>query len=362
MELTIALVTMLVIGCTPTPGKPDVQLPPVQSNDYQAQSVLTFFAGRNVRELEVVGTTLYVGHDLGLALFDIASPANPLLLSELSLHRADSIATDGQTLYAIDISGTNALSTIDVSAPTTPELIASDDATTLTFGGLALNDDLLWRAVGSNPPSQVYQRQAPLTSCNAPDKERGVMDVWLTPHWGFASVHFDDYAGDGLDGNGSYGMVAYRLTTTNDCPTLESTDIFFFDTHAKNRSTYERSSNSDLQFASLANLDRIYLSGEQTLRSLSFDQDSGTFGLLAELPIPELLDVDVAVTSEGDELLGLANGNFQLVDAANHASLLYVQEVSTSDVSRLVRDARDGRHFYIAGDDGITIIEYEKSQ
>ena len=358
MRIIATGVAAVLAGCPSVEPKPDVSYPLIESGLGGVE--VARIAGPeigDVRDLAVDGATLYVAHDGGLVLYDVTDPASPVVVSTLAMGRVDAIAVNEGRVYAIDIGGTHTLSVIDVSDPGSAAIIDSTRAVSLTFGGIAAGPGLLWHAVGSNPPSQLYYDLDELSACDAPDRERGAMAAWLEGDRAFATTHFDDFSGDGFDGNGAFGLSIFEIDQRDgECPGVELTDIVFFDTHAKNRSEHERSSNSDLQAAYDAPSQLLYLTGEQRLRVLDID-GAGHARELDALDMPEVIDVAIAPMFGGGAIVGLANGDFQIVDARAPAVLRYAGGVATPGTARVVAASVDGTHFFVGDSDaGVAII------
>lgn len=354
------LVTLLA-GCVVEP-RPVVPLP-TPDGSLRAEIVARLGAEtglRDVRNLMVSGETLLVADAGGLFVFGLTDPGAPVLLSKVAPGPVDKVAARDGRAYTIDVAGSDRLRAFDISAPTAPVETASLPAITRTFGGLAARPGLLWHAVGSSPPSRIYfgdpiDRSA---SCAAPDRERGAMDVWLAGDRAFQSVHFDDYAGDGFDGNGGFGLAILDIDSDGGtCPRVSVADVVLAPTHSLNRSRHERPSNSDLQVDYDADRSVLYMTGEQRLRLLAIDA-GGHAAEMARLDLPEVLDV--AIRPEGGgAVAGLANGDFLLVDARlpDHPSLSAV--VATSGIARSVAASGTSPHFYVGDSEGgVLVVRY----
>lgn len=353
--LTVAVVVALG-GCPGVEPKPDVSLPPVDSTLGGVEVARIDDVG-DVRGLAVDGAFLYVAHDGGLSIYDVQDPASPVAVTTVDTGRVDAVAIADGRAYTIDIGASHTLSVVDVSTPASAEVVDSAHAISLTFGGIAAQPGLLWHAVGSNPPSQLYYDLDELSACDAPDRERGAMDAHLAGDRAFATTHFDDYAGDGFDGNGAFGLSVFAVEARDGaCPGVELTDIVFFDTHAKNRSEYERSSNSDLQVDYDVDAQLLYVTGEQRLRVLDVDAQ----GLATELDtidIPEVLDVSISPTGGGAAIAGLANGDFQIIDARTPAVLRYAGAVETPGIARVVAAVAGTGYFFVGDSDaGVAVV------
>jgi hypothetical protein len=354
----IAIVA-LAAGCPP--GKPDVALPPASGAlELEVLASLGPAEGlADVRALALAGPLLLVGDQEGLFLFDVADPEAPVALGSLTDRPVDDVVVSGQLAFTIDISGSHRLRALDLVDPRAPSVRAETESVTLTFGGLAVGDGLLWHAVGSNPPSRLYRDPAGLgASCTGPDRERGAMDVWLHGDLAFESIHFDDFAGDDLDGNGAYGIAVWRVARGSGCPSIELADVLFADTHARNRSAFERSSASDLQVWFDASARRLYATGEQRVRSLEVAPD-GRLTELDALDLPEALSVAGDPTGPSGTALAVTNGDLLLVDAARPDRLELAAVLETPGVTRAVIAAGDGAHFF-AGDSerGVLVVRY----
>lgn len=354
-----ALVLALVSGCPP--AKPEVALPPA-SGALELEVVAELGAAEglaDVRALALAGTILLVGDAEGLFLFEVGDPAAPQPLGSLRDRPVDDVVASGTLAFTIDINGSHILRALDLSDPREPRTAAETEAVSLIFGGLAIDDGLLWHAVGSNPPSRLYRDPASLSStCTGPDRERGAMDVWLHGDLAFESVHFDDFAGDELDGNGAFGIVVWRVERVTDCPDIELADILYADTHAQNRSAFERSSASDLQVWFDASRSGLYATGEQRLRSLEVASD-GQLSELDALELPEALGVSGDPNGPAGTVVAVTNGDLLLVDARQPAALELAAVLETPGIARAALAAGDGAHFFLGdSDSGVLVVRY----
>ncbi len=354
----VAMVPALA-GCPPT--KPVVELPPVTGA--LTTTVVGALAGaggpRDPRALVVAAGTLYVGDVDGLFIYDLGDPAAPTLRARILDRRVDDVAVLGDRAYTIDVDGSHLLAELDVADPGAPRVIGERESQTLIFGGLAARPGLLWHAVGSNPPSRLYLDGD--RTCRAPDRERGAMDIWLDERWAYETVHFDDFAGDGLDGNGAFGLVTFAIDPSpSGCPRITPADILYFDDHDQNRSALERRGASDLQVGIEPGSDRIFVTGEQRLRSVAVGAD-GRMTELGALPLPDALAVAVDGTVPGQPVAAVSNGDVLLVDARSPTALALGSVVETLGDSRALAFAGDGRHLYAASEDaGVIIIRYQR--
>jgi hypothetical protein len=350
----MAAATLALAGCPP--AKPEVALPP--ASGAIAAEVLGTVAARDPRELLVDGDRLYVGDGDGLAVFDVGDPAAPALLGRALARPVDALAVAGARAYTIDIGGSGLLAELDVGGGA-PMLLREVASPTFTFGGLAARPGLVWHAVGSSPPSRLY-RDVGGAPCDAPDRERGAMDVWLTARWAFETVHFDDLAGDGLDGNGAYGLVSFAVDDAGaGCPRARAADTFFFATHARNRSRFERGSASDLQVAAIDDGATLYVTGEQQVRRLAVAAD-GALREEAALDLPEALSVAADVDDRARPVIAVGTGALQLVDDEG-GRLELAATVAPPGVIRAVAFAGDGGHLYAASDEaGVVIVRYRR--
>lgn len=355
------LVVGAVLACAGCPP-PNVETElPALSGALTAEIVSTLGGPggpRDPRALVVVGTVLYVADVDGLFVYDVAVPAAPTLLATVA-GRVDDIAVDGNRAYTIQISGTHRLTEIDVSTPAAPQVLREVASRTLVFGGIAARSGLIWHAVGANPPSRVF-RDLGSEHCDAPDRERGAMDIWLGDGLAFETIHFDDFAGDGLDGNGAYGLASFVIENSpGRCPSVTLGAVLFFETHAKNRSQFERGSQSDLQAALHPGGGLIYVTGEQRLRSVAVDAE-GRMTELDALPIPDVLAVAVDASRANREVIAVGNGDLVLVDARDPAALEAAVIVPSSGITRAVAFATDGRHVVATnGAEGLVIVRYD---
>jgi hypothetical protein len=351
----------LCAGCPP--DKPTVELPPI-SGALTAELVGTLGGPdgpRDPRALVVVGTTLYVADVDGLHLFDLADPAAPVRLGRALDRNLHDVAVTGDRAYVLDINGTHRVTELDVGDPRAPSVTREVTSKTLVFGGLAARPGLLWHAVGSNPPSQLFHDLGE-PPCDAPDRERGAMDIWLGDGVAYETIHFDDFAGDGLDGNGGYGLVSFVVEPrTGACPRVTPADILFFDTHARNRSRHERRWASDLQVAIARGGDLLFVTGEQRLRSVTVGAGA-SLSELGALPLPEALAVAVDEVDAAFPVVAVTNGDLLLIDARDPAALELAAVVETGGVTRAVVMAGDGRHLYASIEDaGIAIVRFEEA-
>ena len=186
------------------------------------------------------------------------------------------------------------------------------------------------------------------------------MEVSIVGDLAFVSVHFDDFAGDSLDGNGAFGIAIFEIEEqTSGCPIITPAEIILSPTHFRNRSEFERSSSSDLQVAYDPDRRALFMTGEQRVRRFKLNED-----LQAEeqthLELPEVLDVAVDTSGSDGPVLGLANGDFLLVDAREDGALHFAGLVETPGVARVVAAAGDGAHFFVGDSEGgIAVIRYE---
>jgi hypothetical protein len=59
-------------------------------------------------------------------------------------------------------------------------------------------------------------------------------------------------------------------------------------------------------------------------------------------------------------VLGLANGNFLLVDARSESEMHFAGEVETPGIARMVVPAGDGAHFFVGDSEhGFVVVRYE---
>lgn len=350
----MAVALLACAGCPP--DKPAVELPAPSGAVRAVLLPLELVPGpRDVRTLRVESERLYVGDADGLWIYGITDPASPVLLGRVAGPPVDDLAVVGSRVILLEIAASAPLRAVDLADPGSPQLTAEVPATTLTFGGIAARSDVVWHAVGSNPPSTLFTGPDLATGCDGPDAERGAVGVWLDDRFAYETVHFDDYAGDGLDGNGAYGLVSYRLGRDGACPEATPADIFFFDTHSRNRSQFERSSAGDLQLAFLD--DTVFATGEQQVRRLDVDA-SGRFSERGAVPIPDALQVTVDAAGPCGPVLGVANGDVVLVCAAGELEVAAL--VVTPGITREVAAAGDGRHLFAADEiTGLAVIRYE---
>jgi hypothetical protein len=136
-------------GCPP--GKPTVDLP-TPTGALRASLAPVLDGPEDIRVLEVAGDRLYAGDVRGLVIYSIADPARPVELGRIS-GTVDDIAIVDRVAILLAVDGNARLRSFDVTDATAPLLIADSPGTTLTFGGVAARVDLVWHAVGSNPPS-----------------------------------------------------------------------------------------------------------------------------------------------------------------------------------------------------------------
>lgn len=359
----------LLVGCLVTltgcsEAKPAVELPTIEPG-YRVEPVGSLADSLiDVGYLATSGELLLVADESGLHIYDITDPGRPSFvaaLTDVPVHRVRPV---GDVAYIIDVDGDNRLRTVDLSDPRAPAVIAEVYSPTARFGGLDAQPGLIWHAVGQIPPSRLYYGDSVDDGrvCHAPDRERGTMDAWLFDDLAVVSIHFDDFAGDSLDGGGAFGFALYRLGgPASDCPELTLGDIVFISGHDKNRSAFEQPQNSDLQAAFDAAERTLYITGEQTLASFAVDT-SARVDALGTLAIPELIDVELDTScAECGPLALVTNGDFGLVDASSPDALRLVGYVETAGISRSAAPAGDGRHVYIAdGERGVAIVRYEK--
>jgi hypothetical protein len=361
MQKLCVILIGLGLGCS-APPKPEVFLPSVDS-DLQAELVAQISAEDgmgDVRFLTVDGTLLYVAASGGLFIYDVQDPEAPTLLGQDPYGHADRVAVVGDRAYTIDVSGSDLLRVFDVRDPTAPTLVHEQEAISRIFSGLAGAPGMLWHAVGSNPPSQIYRTDDLSLSCSAPDQERGAMDISLVGDLAFVSVHFDDFAGDKLDGNGAFGIALFEVEQkASGCPKISPLEIIIAPTHFNNRSEFERGSSSDLQVAYDPESRALFMTGEQRVRRFVLDEDFQAEEV-AYLDLPEVLDVAIDTSSSDGPVLGLANGDFLLVDAREDEALHFAGQIETPGIARGVAAAGDGAHFFVADSEGgIAVIRYE---
>ena len=359
--LRAAMVAVLVPAAGCPPAKPDVALPPLSGSlELEVVAALGPAEGlSDVRALALTGTVLLVGDAEGLFLFDVADPTGPQSLASMRDRPVDEVTASGPTAFTIDVAGSHVLRAVDLSDPAAPRTAAEVDAVTLIFGGLAVDDGLLWHAVGSNPPSRLHHDLGDLSrSCDAPDRERGAMDIWLHGDLAFEAIHFDDFAGDELDGNGAFGIAVCRVERGGDCPDIELADVLYADTHDQNRSAFERASASDLQVWFDGTSSRLYATGEQRLRSLEVASD-GQLSELDALDLPEALGVAGDPAGPAGTAVAVTNGDLLLVDAGQPDALELAAILETPGVTRAILAAGDGAHFF-AGDSegGVLVVRY----
>ncbi len=353
MRWWVALSISVCAGCPP--DKPVVELPP-PSGALRAERVALSLvpAPRDIRVLRVDGQRLFVGDAGGLWIYDVTDPASPLLLGRVDGSPVDDLAVVGSTVLLLEIAASAPLRAFDIANPASPRATAEVAATTLTFGGIAAREDLVWHAVGSNPPSTLFTAPDLARGCDGPDAERGAIGVWMDDRFAYETVHFDDYAGDGLDGNGAYGVVSFRIDQAGGCPQATPLDIFFFDTHSLNRSQFERSSAGDLQLAFLDS--DVFATGEQQVRRLAVD-GAGRFTERAAVPVPDALQVTVDAAGPCGAVVAVGNGDVVLICAGDELEV--AAAVTTPGVTRELAAVGDGRHLFVDDDAGLTLIRYE---
>jgi hypothetical protein len=185
------------------------------------------------------------------------------------------------------------------------------------------------------------------------------MELNMVDGLAFASTHFDDFSGDGLDGNGTFGVAIFEVESqASGCPRITPREVIVSPTHFLNRSAYERGASSDLQTTYDPESRSLFMTGEQRVRLFELSNDHRATEL-ADLDLPEVVDVALDLSFAGGRVLGLANGNFLLVEASTGDELSFAGEVETPGNARVVAPAGDGRHFFV-GDSkgGIAVIEY----
>ncbi len=353
MRRWAALTILVCAGCPPE--KPVVELP-APSGALRAERVTLSLdpAPRDIRVLRIDGRHLFVGDSGGLWIYDVTEPASPRLLGRVAGAPVDDLAVLGTTVILLEIAAAAPLRAFDIAVPASPRATAEIAATTLTFGGIAARQDLVWHAVGSNPPSTLFTGPDLARGCDGPDVERGAIGVWMDDRFAYETVHFDDYAGDGLDGNGAYGVVSYRIDQAGECPRVTPIDIFFFDTHSRNRSQFERSSAGDLQLAFLDG--ELFATGEQQVRRLAVD-GAGRFTERAAVPVPDAIQVTVDATGPCGAVVAVGNGDVVLICADEDLEVAAV--VTTPGVTRELAAVGDGRHLFVDDDAGLSLIRYE---
>ncbi len=360
----IGFAALLVCLAACVDPKPTVPMPEVRSNLRPAlvASVPPEAGPSDARTLTLAAGRLYIADGTGLYIVDASNPTAPTVLGALRGAAIDRVAVRDGTAFAI-AAGAKKLRVIDVSSPASPRLASEVDSPSLIFSGIDARPGLVWHATGGVPPSRLFYGPTvdARASCSAPDRERGAMDVWLRGDRAIVSIHYDDFAGDGIDGNGAFGWLLFAIEGKSACPRVVLTDKIFADTHAANRSAFERSANSDLQADYDPASGRLYLTGEQRLRILDVD-GSGRASELGRIDLPDALDVAVDTTFAGGHVAGLANGAFLVVDARNPRDPRFGGALDTPGTARAVVAAGDGAHFFVGDSEGgVAVVRVTES-